>query len=64
MLYTRVVGALKTSVPLNGLEVPFPRAVQSLARFCRPLAFHNEGSDYELSMVGSAFAVVVSRRVV
>lgn len=62
MLYSRVVAALKTSVTLNGLEIPFPRVVQSLARFCRPLAFHNEGEDYELSMVGSAFAVRVLGR--
>jgi len=34
-------------------------AVKSLGRFVYPLAFYNEGSEYELSMVGSAFAIRV-----
>jgi hypothetical protein len=59
MLPSRVAAHLKTSVTLNGLAIPFTQAVGSLARFCRPIALFNEGSDFELSMAGSAVAVRV-----
>lgn len=48
---------LKTSVFINGLHIPMKQAIQSVARFCRPLVIYNEGSSYELSFPGSAFAV-------
>jgi len=53
---------VKTSVLVNGLAVPMKQVVQSVARFCRPLVIYNEGSGYELSFPGSAFALRVGGR--
>jgi hypothetical protein len=52
---TFIVAAEKTSVDMNGVLVPFRRCVENLQRFCRPLLLHNQGSEYELSQVGSSF---------
>jgi len=59
MLPTRLAAAEKTSVSVNGLLLPFTQAVFSFARFCRPLAFHNDDPTYELSTVGSAMGIRV-----
>ena len=59
MLPTRLIASMKTTVMLNGLMIPFNQAVHSLSRFCRPLAFHNDSPDFELSMVGSAIGLRV-----
>lgn len=44
----------KLSVMVNGLLVPFSRVPDACKRFARPLAFYNDGSSYEVSIVGSA----------
>lgn len=46
---------MKTSVLMNGVFVPFSKSFDNVQRFCRPLAAHNEGSDYDISLYGSAF---------
>lgn len=45
------------SVLINGLLVPFHRAVHSLVRFCRPMAFYNANNVFEISVSGSCFLV-------
>lgn len=52
-------GRAKLSVCMGGLLVPFNRAFSNIARYCRPLAFHNDDEHYDLSMAGSAFLVRV-----
>jgi hypothetical protein len=44
---------MKTSIKINGVLIPGRKATNSLQRFCRPVCFFNEGSDYELSSAGS-----------
>ena len=46
---------IKTSVLINGVWVQGRQAATSLQRFCRPVCFFNEGSDYEVSTAGSCF---------
>ncbi len=48
---------LKVSVELNGLFMPFARALKSLERFCRPLLVHNNDSTFEASVLGSSFLI-------
>jgi len=43
----------KLSVSINGLYLPVPKVIESLQRFCRPLAFHNDGYDHDISFSGS-----------
>ncbi|MFB0872680.1 MULTISPECIES: hypothetical protein [unclassified Sphingobium] len=43
----------KLSIPVNGLYLPVPKVVESLQRFCRPLVFHNDGYDHDISFSGS-----------
>lgn len=43
------------AIPVNGVHVPFKESVKSIQRFCRPLLFYNENSDFELSFGGSCF---------
>jgi len=45
---------LKTSVPMNGLYLPFDRCIANLQRFCRPVLFHNDDPTYEVSARGSS----------
>src|SRR3546814_386038 len=45
------------SVPVNGLFLPVPTVIESLQRFCRPLAFHNDGHDHDISFSGSCLLV-------
>ncbi|MFZ5794670.1 MAG: hypothetical protein ACOY4B_09425 [Pseudomonadota bacterium] len=42
---------------MNGLFLPVPTVIESLQRFCRPLAFHNDGHDYDISFSGSCLLV-------
>ncbi len=46
---------IKTSVLINGVWVQGRQAATSLQRFCRPVCFFNEDSDYEISAAGSCF---------
>jgi hypothetical protein len=48
---------MKLTVAVNGLHLLPPAVPESLRRFCRPLAFYNEGSPYELSFSGSCLLV-------
>lgn len=50
-----LTAAMKLSVPINGVFVPFNQAVTNLQRFCRPLLFHNDCSVFDLSYSGSCF---------
>jgi len=51
-----VLSALvKTSVKINGLVIPGRQIAKNLQRFCRPVCFYNEGTNYELSWAGSSF---------
>lgn len=54
-LPTPLVAAMKLSVPINGLFVPFKRCVDNLQRFCRPVMFHNDDPTFDLSYSGSSF---------
>lgn len=48
-----LVAQLALSVPVNGVLLPFKHSVDALHRFCRPLAFYNHESPFELSFSGS-----------
>lgn len=50
-----LIARMKTSILMNGVFVPFSQALDNVQRFCRPLAAHNEGSHYDISLYGSAF---------
>ncbi len=54
-LITRV--KMKLSIELNGILVPLSSVVGNLQRFCRPLTFHNQCSDHDLSFSGSCLLV-------
>jgi len=45
------------SIELNGIHLPVPAIPENIQRFCRPLAFYNEGYDHELSFSGSSLLV-------
>jgi hypothetical protein len=45
----------KTSVEMNGVWVRFNKVLDNMVRFCRPMAFYNPGSEYELSIAGTCF---------
>jgi hypothetical protein len=45
----------KTSVEMNGVLVRINRVLDNIVRFCKPLAFYNPGSEYELSFAGTCF---------
>lgn len=49
-----ITAAMKLSVPVNGVLIPFKNCVDSLYRFCRPLLFHNEDPTFDLSYSGSS----------
>lgn len=42
-------------IEMQDLLVPYRQIPNNLQRFCRPLAFYNEGTALELSVSGSAF---------
>lgn len=44
---------MRLSVEVNGIHLPVPAVPRSLQRFCRPLAFFNEGHHHDLSFSGS-----------
>ncbi|WP_340316142.1 hypothetical protein [Rhizorhabdus argentea] len=44
---------LRLHVAVNGLHLTPPEVPASLKRFCRPLAFYNVGSPFELSFSGT-----------
>jgi hypothetical protein len=46
--------AVKLSVWMNGLLVPFNRTLVNLQRFCRPVMFHNDDPIFDLSSSGSS----------
>ena len=48
---------LRLHVAVNGLHLTPPEVPASLMRFCRPLAFYNVGSPFELSFSGSCLLV-------
>lgn len=49
-----LTAAMKTSVWMNGVLVPFNRSVTNLQRFCRPVMFHNDDPVFDLSCSGSS----------
>lgn len=53
---------MKTSVKMNGVLVPFSKSLDNVQRFCRPVAAHNAGSDYDVSLYGSGFLFHVAGR--
>lgn len=53
---------MKTSVKMNGVFVPFSKSLDNVQRFCRPLAAHNAGNDYDVSLYGSGFLFRVAGR--
>jgi len=53
---------MKTSVWINGLLIPGRSAAKVLQRYCRPVCFFNEGSEYELSSAGSCLLFRYRRR--
>ena len=46
---------VKTSIAMGKLYVPMNLAANVLAKFCRPVLFYNEGSDFDLTLRGSSF---------
>ncbi len=53
--FTRARAVL--SVNVNGVLLNPSAVIDSLHRFCRPLAFHNPGHDHDLSLSGSCLMV-------
>ncbi|MCP9630288.1 hypothetical protein NML43_24615 [Rhodopseudomonas palustris] len=49
-----LVAAMKLSIQLNGIFIPFKQTVDNLQRFCRPLMLHNEDPLFDLSNSGSS----------
>ncbi len=49
-----LIAAMKMSVPMNGVLVPFKRCIDNLQRFCRPVMFHNDDPIFDLSCSGSS----------
>jgi len=50
-----LTAAMKLSLPINGVFVPFKQSVTNLQRFCRPVMFHNQDPVFDLSCSGSSF---------
>ena len=54
-VFSSIRAKAQMSVTMNGLLVGLDRCAENLQRFCRPVAFYNDGYAHELSLAGSSF---------
>jgi len=54
LIATRTVAKAKMSININGFQIPFENAPDSMQRFVRPAIFSTEDEIYELQKIGTA----------